>query len=87
LTIAGSIQKFHPESTVSQLADSEWLKAQIKASGEEAQPGGVGALQLQPFEACAESLLWEGTTQRTSMGWKRVSLLTLYKKIKYNFLN
>ncbi|MDR1888467.1 MAG: lysine--tRNA ligase [Zoogloeaceae bacterium] len=61
LTITGAIRKFHPEFTDAQLAEPEWLKAKIRAFGENVQPGGVGALQLQLFEACAESQLWEPT--------------------------
>jgi lysyl-tRNA synthetase class 2 len=61
LTIVQAIRKFHPEFSESQLADADWLKAQIQAFGEKLQPGGLGALQLQLFEACAESQLWEPT--------------------------
>ena len=61
LTITGAIQKFHPEFTDAELAEPEWLKKEIKAFGENILPGGVGALQLQLFEACAESRLWEPT--------------------------
>ncbi|MDR3055083.1 MAG: lysine--tRNA ligase [Zoogloeaceae bacterium] len=61
LTITGAIQKFHPEFTDGELADPEWLKTKIRAFGENVLPGGVGALQLQLFEASAESQLWEPT--------------------------
>ena len=61
LTICQAIQKYHPEFTDAQLADPEWLKTQIKAFGEAIKPGGLGSLQLQLFEACAESQLWEPT--------------------------
>jgi lysyl-tRNA synthetase class 2 len=61
LTICQAILRQHPEFTEAQLADSAWLKAQIKASGETVKPGGLGALQLQLFEASTESALWEPT--------------------------
>jgi lysyl-tRNA synthetase class 2 len=61
LTICQAIQKYHPEFTDAQLADPEWIKNQIKAFGEAIKPGGLGSLQLQLFEACAESQLWEPT--------------------------
>ncbi|MDR1350800.1 MAG: lysine--tRNA ligase [Zoogloeaceae bacterium] len=61
LTITGAIRKFHPEFTDAQLAEPEWLKARIGTFGEKVLPGGVGSLQLQLFEACAESRLWQPT--------------------------
>ena len=61
LTIVQAIRKFHPEFSEAQLADADWLKAKIQAFGETLQAGGLGALQLQLFEACAESRLWEPT--------------------------
>ncbi|MDR1646897.1 MAG: lysine--tRNA ligase [Zoogloeaceae bacterium] len=61
LTIPQAIQKYHPEFSDAQLADSDWIRAQIKAFGEPLKPGGLGSLQLQLFEACAESRLWEPT--------------------------
>ena len=61
LTISQAIQKYHPEFTDAQLLDSEWIKTQIKAFGESVKAGGLGSLQLQLFEACAESQLWEPT--------------------------
>lgn len=61
LTILEAIRKFHPEFTEQQLNDSEWIGAKIKAFGEAVKPGGLGSLQLQLFEACAESRLWEPT--------------------------
>ncbi|MCX8146340.1 MAG: lysine--tRNA ligase [Azovibrio sp.] len=61
LTICQAIQKYHPEFTDAQLADPTWLKSQIQACGEAVKPGGLGSLQLQLFEACAESQLWEPT--------------------------
>ena len=61
LTILGAIQKEHPEFTDAQLADAEFLKTKIKAFGEPVKPGGLGSLQLQLFEACAEAQTWEPT--------------------------
>ena len=61
LTITQAIQKYHPEFTDAQLLDGEWIKTQIKAFGEPVKAGGLGSLQLQLFEACAESQLWEPT--------------------------
>ncbi|MEZ5627785.1 MAG: lysine--tRNA ligase [Rhodocyclaceae bacterium] len=61
LTIVEAIRKYHPGFTLEQLADAEWLKAKINAFGESVKPGGLGSLQLQLFEACAEAELWEPT--------------------------
>ncbi len=61
LTIVEAIRKYHPGFTLEQLADAEWLKQKIKDFGEKVKPGGLGSLQLQLFEACAEAELWEPT--------------------------
>ncbi len=61
LTIVECIRKYHPGFTLQELADAEWLKAKIMAFGEKVKPGGLGSLQLQLFEACAEAELWEPT--------------------------
>ncbi|MDR3324286.1 MAG: lysine--tRNA ligase [Zoogloeaceae bacterium] len=61
LTISQAIRQQHPEFSEAELRDVDWLKAKIKAFGESVKPGGLGALQLQLFEACAESQLWEPT--------------------------
>jgi lysyl-tRNA synthetase class 2 len=61
LTIVEAIRKYHPGFTETELADADFLKAKIKAFGEKIKPGGLGSLQLQLFEACAESQLWEPT--------------------------
>jgi len=61
LTIMQAIRKYHPGFSEAELADPEWLKAKIKAFGEPLKPGGLGSLQLQLFEACAEAELWEPT--------------------------
>ena len=61
LTIVEAIRKNHPGFTVEQLGDPDWLKEKIVAFGEQLRPGGLGSLQLQLFEACTESELWEPT--------------------------
>lgn len=61
LTIVEAIRKFHPGFNETQLADSDWLKQKIHDFGEKVKPGGLGSLQLQLFEACAEAELWEPT--------------------------
>ena len=61
LTIVQAIRKYHPGFTEEQLADAAWLKEKIVAFGEKVKPGGLGSLQLQLFEACAEAELWEPT--------------------------
>ncbi len=61
LTIVEAIRKHHPGFTDAQLADPEWLKQKIKDFGEKVKPGGLGSLQLQLFEACAEAETWEPT--------------------------
>ena len=61
LTITQAIRKHHPGFSDAQLADAAWLKLKIRDFGEEVKPGGLGSLQLQLFEACAEAELWEPT--------------------------
>jgi len=61
LTITQAIQREQPSFTDEQLADAEFLKAKIVAFGEKVKPGGLGSLQLQLFEACAEAQCWEPT--------------------------
>ncbi len=66
LTMVEAIQKFHPEfkDNADELQNAEFLKNKIKFFGEEvinAETAGIGALQLQLFEACAEKNLWEPT--------------------------
>ena len=61
LTICQAIQREQPDFTDAQLADPEFLKTKIKAFGEPVKPGGLGSLQLQLFEACAEAKCWEPT--------------------------
>ena len=61
LTICQAIQREQPSFTDEQLADAEFLKTKIHAFGEKVKPGGLGSLQLQLFEACAEAQCWEPT--------------------------
>ena len=61
LTINQAIQREQPSFTDAQLADAEFLKTKINAFGEKVKPGGLGSLQLQLFEACAEAHCWEPT--------------------------
>ncbi len=61
LTIIQAIQREQPDFSNEQLADAEFLKAKIVAFGEKVKPGGLGSLQLQLFEACAEAKCWEPT--------------------------
>ena len=61
LTICEAIQKFHPGFTDAELTDIDWIKKKINFFGESVKPGGLGSLQLQLFEACAEAELWEPT--------------------------
>ena len=61
LTINQAIQREQPGFTDAQLADAEFLKTKINAFGEKVKPGGLGSLQLQLFEACAEAHCWEPT--------------------------
>jgi len=70
LTIAEAILKYAPLSkkqyTVSQLEDKEFVRQELKKSGEDIngptlKNAGLGALQLSLFEATAEEHLWEPT--------------------------
>lgn len=61
LTILQAIQKVHPEMNDSDLKNESFLKEKIRHFGEEVLPGGLGALQLQLFEACAEKEMWQPT--------------------------
>jgi len=61
LTVVQAIRKHHPGFSEAELGDAEWLKRKIKDFGEPIKPGGLGSLQLQLFEACAEAELWEPT--------------------------
>ncbi|WP_153100716.1 lysine--tRNA ligase [Paraburkholderia hayleyella] len=66
LTITQAIQKYAPHYTAAQLADSAFLRTELKKFGVDAsQPqflnAGAGALQLALFEETAEAQLWEPT--------------------------
>jgi len=62
LTIVGAIQKYAPQYTGTQLADADFLRAELKKFGVKAfDHAGLGALQLSLFEETAESQLWEPT--------------------------
>lgn len=66
LTITGAIQKYVPQYTDAQLADAEFLRAELRKFGvnpdaANLKNAGIGALQLALFEETAESQLWEPT--------------------------
>ncbi|MCG1055112.1 lysine--tRNA ligase [Mycetohabitans sp. B5] len=66
LTITGAIQKYAPQYSDAQLADSDWLRAELRRLGVDTHDAplrnaGVGALQLALFEETAEAQLWEPT--------------------------
>lgn len=66
LTITGAIRKYFPDYREEDLADVDYLRAELKAKGAAVdQPpladAGLGALQLALFEETAENLLWEPT--------------------------
>ncbi|MGI4856333.1 MAG: amino acid--tRNA ligase-related protein, partial [Janthinobacterium lividum] len=66
MTIKQAIQTHAPRYTDAQLADSEFLRTELRTFGlnTAAAPlarAGIGALQLALFEETAESKLWEPT--------------------------
>ena len=66
LTITGAIRKHFPDYRDDDLANADYLRAELTKKGVAIdQPpllgAGVGALQLALFEETAESLLWEPT--------------------------
>jgi lysyl-tRNA synthetase class 2 len=66
LTITAAIQKYAPQYTAEQLADSAFLHSALKGFGVNTSDAaflnaGVGALQLALFEETAEAQLWEPT--------------------------
>ena len=62
LTITEAIRKYHPDYTEAQLADREFLAAELQRLGIAFRAqDGVGGLQLTLFEAKAEEFLFEPT--------------------------
>jgi lysyl-tRNA synthetase class 2 len=61
LSIVQAIRKHHPGFTEAELNDADWLRRKIRDFGEALKPGGLGSLQLQLFEACAEEEIWDPT--------------------------
>ncbi|MPZ42951.1 MAG: lysine--tRNA ligase [Betaproteobacteria bacterium] len=62
LTVTGAIRKYHPEYPEAQLAQREFLLAELQKIGAAHRPtDGVGGLQLSLFEARAEEFLFEPT--------------------------
>jgi lysyl-tRNA synthetase class 2 len=62
LTTVQAIKKYNPQYTDAQLADAEWVAAEIKKLGGKLPPAqGLGSLQLTLFEECAEGQLWNPT--------------------------
>ena len=66
LTITGAIRKYFPDYREEDLADTDYLRAELKKKGAAIdhaplKNAGLGALQLALFEETAESLLWEPT--------------------------
>jgi lysyl-tRNA synthetase class 2 len=62
LTIVDAIRKYHPEYTVAQLKDRDWLVTQFVAMKAKYRPqDGLGGLQLSFFEETTEALLVQPT--------------------------
>jgi lysyl-tRNA synthetase, class II len=62
LTIVEAIRKYHPEYTVAQLNDRDWLIGQFVAMKAKYRPqDGIGGLQLSFFEETTEALLIQPT--------------------------
>ncbi|MEQ1591882.1 MAG: lysine--tRNA ligase [Thiobacillaceae bacterium] len=62
LTIVDAIRKYHPEYSVAQLNDRDWLIAQfIAVKAKYRPPDGLGGLQLSFFEETTEALLMQPT--------------------------
>ena len=61
-TIIGAINHYAPHYTEAQLADADFIKAELKKFGVKPfASAGLGALQLALFEETAEAQLWEPT--------------------------
>ena len=62
LTIVEAIRSYHPEYSVAQLNDRDWLVAQMQAMKAKYRPAdGLGGLQLSFFEETTEALLMQPT--------------------------
>ena len=62
LTIVDAIRQYHPEYTVAQLNDRDWLVAQFAAmKAKYREHDGLGGLQLTFFEETTEALLIQPT--------------------------
>jgi lysyl-tRNA synthetase class 2 len=62
LTIVEAIARHAPGYTPAQLADRDWLLAELARLGEKVHPeDGIGGLQLSLFEATVESQLFDPT--------------------------
>ncbi|MBL8414245.1 MAG: lysine--tRNA ligase [Propionivibrio sp.] len=62
LTMVEAIRKYHPQYTLEQLNDAEWLKQKLAAMKVEVKTGmGLGTLQLLMFEETSEADLWDPT--------------------------
>ena len=62
LTMVQAIMKYHPQYTLEQLSDADWLRQKLTAKKVEVKPGmGLGTLQLLMFEETAEADLWDPT--------------------------
>jgi len=62
LTMVQAIMKYHPQYTLEQLTDADWLRQKLTAMRVELKPGmGLGTLQLLMFEETTEADLWDPT--------------------------
>jgi lysyl-tRNA synthetase class 2 len=62
LTMVQAIVKHHPQYTLAQLSDADWLRRTLAATNAEPKPGmGLGSLQLMMFEETTEADLWDPT--------------------------
>jgi len=62
LTMVEAIRKYHPQYTLEELNDAEWLKQKLAAMKVEVKTVmGLGTLQLLMFEETTEADLWDPT--------------------------
>ncbi|MDR2451496.1 MAG: lysine--tRNA ligase [Candidatus Accumulibacter sp.] len=62
LTMVQAIVKYHPQYTLAQLSDADWLRRKLAVTNAEPKPGmGLGSLQLLMFEETTEADLWDPT--------------------------